>query len=1054
MPVHSIPRISLRSLRWKFIALFFATALLDGSRAAEAPTGLASIHVPEGFTVCVAAPSGVVDYPMCATMDERGRIFVTESTGKDKRGKEMAAHRECIVRLVEDKDDDGVFETSKVFAEELSLPMGVLWHQGSLFVAAPPDFVRLDDKDGDGVSEAREVLLSGWNVLNTASLHGPFLGPDGMLYLTHGRHGYKIATKEGETLEGLAPRLWRCRTDGTALERICGGGFDNPVELIFTPVGEMIGTMTYFTDPRNGQRDALMHWVEGGVYSKPHECVSEFKRTGDFMPVMTKFARIAPAGLLSYRNGSFGSDFDGNLFSAQFNPHRVQRHKLIRDGATFRTEDEDFLTSTDPDFHPTDVMEDADGSLLVVDTGGWYVDACPLSRVSKPDIRGAIYRVRRKDAAPVEDPRGKKLTLDSRTPEELAALLSDRRFAVRDHAAELVIAKGEASTPALARTLKKEKNTEVRLSALWALHRVGGAEATKTLNAALTDSDPLIRAAAARSAGIRKDDAAVRRLTRIVRKDDPVPRREAATALGMIRDPRAVPSLLDAAAKTGGDRFIEHSIINALIQLDEPRPVIAGLRSRQPGTRKAALVALDQMNGRFLEQRHIGSFLKDKNDDLRRTGLWAAAHHPEWSGDVIEFLSAELRAREMTEQQEAGVRAALAAFAENEGVQARVAELLASPELSPDRKLLLIDTIDRLKVQELPDVWIAALGKQLEPGDERVRGRALALVRARSVPGMEARLDKIGGDPAEPASLRVAALGATISRNPAISAGGFEFLKAQVAGGGDPALRLASAQLLAQAKLTEDQLMELASGPLASADALVLPSLAASFRDSREEAVGNAMVKGLLASQANSSVLRGEQLEKLLSNFPPSVRASAEPLLSRAREEQATRTAKLAALEPLLSGGDVGRGRRVFFSEKLACSTCHSIGKEGGTLGPDLTAIGAIRSGRDLLEAVVFPSSTFVPGYEPVHVETAKESLTGIIGEQTADAVVLRTGANAETRLPRSAIKSIEPSTVSVMPEGLDTGITQAEFLDLLAFLQAQNGEQWLSPERRQVAKK
>ncbi|MBI3735398.1 dehydrogenase, partial [Candidatus Sumerlaeota bacterium] len=340
---------------------------------AEPADTLSSLRVPDGFEISRVATGDQIPFGMCMAFDETGRLFVTESTGKNLSGQEMAEHPECRVRLLEDTDGDGVFDKSKIFADKLSLPMGAQWYLGSLYVAAPPDFVRLDDADGDGVSEHREIIHHGWNVKNTASLHGPFLGPDGYMYLTHGRHGYKITTKEGDTLEGLAPRLWRCRPDGTKLERVCGGGFDNPVELVFTPAGEMVITMTYFTDPQNGQRDALLHLVEGGVYSKNHECVAEFKRTGDFMPVMSKFARIAPAGLMRYRGKGFGAEFEGNLFSSQFNPHRVQRHILARDGATFHTEDSDFLVSTDPDFHPTDVIEDADGSLLVLDTGGWYV---------------------------------------------------------------------------------------------------------------------------------------------------------------------------------------------------------------------------------------------------------------------------------------------------------------------------------------------------------------------------------------------------------------------------------------------------------------------------------------------------------------------------------------------------------------------------------------------------------------------------------------------------------------------------------------------------------
>ena len=164
---------------------------------------------------------------------------------------------------------------------------------------------------------------------NAASLHGPFFGPDGWLYLTDGRHGFDIKTKDGREYKGLGSRIWRVRPDGTGLEWLSGGGFDNPVEVIFTPAGETIGTMTYFKDPANGQRDALLHFVEGGVYPKWYPVVSEFKRTGDLMPVMTKFARIAPAGLGRYRSAAFGSEYQGNLFSAQFNPHRVQRHVCI-----------------------------------------------------------------------------------------------------------------------------------------------------------------------------------------------------------------------------------------------------------------------------------------------------------------------------------------------------------------------------------------------------------------------------------------------------------------------------------------------------------------------------------------------------------------------------------------------------------------------------------------------------------------------------------------------------------------------------------------------------
>ena len=244
-----------------------------------------------------------------------------------------------------------------------------------------------------------------------------FFGPDGWLYLTDGRHGFDINTKDGREYKGLGSRIWRVRPDGTGLEWLAGGGFDNPVEVAFTPAGETIGTMTYFKDPENGERDALLHFVEGGVYPKIVSAGDgrvQANRRSDARDDQVR-AHRARRVLCGIAATSSGAEYQGNLFTAQFNPHRVQRHVVHREGATFRTDDSDFLTSTDPDFHPTDVLEDADGSLLVLDTGAWFIHGCPISRVAKPEIKGAIYRIRRIGRARMQDPRGGKLDLASVT---------------------------------------------------------------------------------------------------------------------------------------------------------------------------------------------------------------------------------------------------------------------------------------------------------------------------------------------------------------------------------------------------------------------------------------------------------------------------------------------------------------------------------------------------------------------------------------------------------------------------------------------------------------
>src|SRR6185295_11555531 len=107
--------------------------------------------------------------------------------------------------------------------------------------------------------------------------------------------------------------------------------------------------------------------------------------------------------------------------------------------------DSDFLVSDNTDFHPTDVIEDADGSLIVLDTGGWYKICCPTSQLSKPDVLGAIYRIRRKDAPKIADPRGLAIQWKSQSVEELAKLLSDARSAVRKWAMSELSKKADVS---------------------------------------------------------------------------------------------------------------------------------------------------------------------------------------------------------------------------------------------------------------------------------------------------------------------------------------------------------------------------------------------------------------------------------------------------------------------------------------------------------------------------------------------------------------------------------------------------------------------------------
>ena len=112
------------------------------------------------------------------------------------------------------------------------------------------------------------------------------------------------------------------------------------------------------------------------------------------------------------------------------------------------------------------------------------------------------------------------------------------------------------------------------------------------------------------------------------------------------------------------------------------------------------------------------------------------------------------------------------------------------------------------------------------------------------------------------------------------------------------------------------------------------------------------------------------------------------------------------------------------------------IGNGGGRVGPDLTRIGEARSERDLLESIVYPSASFVRSYESVVITTKDGTdVQGILRSETDRELVSVSGPGAEQRISRAEVASQRPSTVSLMPAGLDAQLSRQETADLPAFL-------------------
>ena len=151
----------------------------------------------------------------------------------------------------------------------------------------------------------------------------------------------------------------------------------------------------------------------------------------------------------------------------------------------------------------------------------------------------------------------------------------------------------------------------------------------------------------------------------------------------------------------------------------------------------------------------------------------------------------------------------------------------------------------------------------------------------------------------------------------------------------------------------------------------------------------------------------------------------------------------LDELVPLVEKGltkrDFDHGRAMFAAAN--CFACHRFANEGGSFGPDLTGLAGRFSAKDLLESVVDPSKVISDQYQAVVIRTTDGRIvTGRIINLSGDGMTVNTdmlnpGQGGSTSVRRSEIEEMQPSKISMMPDGLLDTMNEGEVLDLLAFL-------------------
>jgi putative heme-binding domain-containing protein len=436
-----------------------------------------------------------------------------------------------------------------------------------------------------------------------------------------------------------------------------------------------------------------------------------------------------------------------------------------------------------------------------------------------------------------------------------------------------------------------------------------------------------------------------------------------------------------------------------------------------------------------LQAHQLTPFLNSNQPDLKQTALWVASHHPEWAGEMVSFLEKRFSGAALTSEEKQLFGDMLTSYCSEPGMQEFMAQQVKAG--SPAQKVFLMDAMAKCDIKNLPESWLQQIGNQLTQKNEPVQLKAIELIKLRKIKSLASPLTQTAEDDKNATGVRLEALAILLESQPVVSDKQFDFLYQQLNQKNEAPLRQQAAAVLAQGKLAEEQLIKIATDYLPQADPFILPRLVPLFQGAHNSQIGKALASTLLNSPSLDSY-NEENIKAVFAQYPNEVKPAVEQLITKLRNAQAGRLEKLKAMESQIGQGDLERGRKLYFG-KAVCASCHTVGADGGKLGPDLTSIQRDRSAHDLLEAIVYPSASFVREFETYRVKTKTNDYTGIIKEKNPDAILLATSPQTSVRILRPEIVSMQIVDVSLMPQGLDKLLTDQEMADLMAFIIGQD---------------
>jgi putative heme-binding domain-containing protein len=976
--------------------------------------------------------------------------------------RDMAVEKEQVWR-VSDTDNDGVADESQLFIEDFNDEVtdaagGVMKHGEDLFFNVGPDMWRIRDNNGDGLADEHTSISHGYGIHIGFSGHGMSgieVGPEGKIYWQIGDIGFSGTDKDGKKWDyPNSGVVVRSNPDGTDFE-VFAYGNRNTHEFVFDEYGNMISEDN--DGDHAGESERIVYIVNGadigwranwqyGKYRDPDN--NSYKVWMDekmyvpqwdgqpayITPPIANFVN-GPTGMLYNPGTALSEEWNKTFFIVEFvgNPARSGIHafKLNPKGSTFELGEYKKVLgnvlATGIDWAP-------DGSMMIADwIDGWGTK--DIGRVWQMDVKSP-NTLRAETKALIEEDFSKA------DLEKLGGLLRHSDMRVRQKAQFELANRGTDGLEKLKQAIGQTEHQLAKVHGIWGISQFARKDISNAalLVPLLNDSDPEIRAQAAKWIGDVRYKEAGDQLIAMLKDSYPRAQFFAAEALGRTAHEAAVGGLIELLESNNDkDVFMRHAASLALARINKPEALVALATHPSKAVRTGAVVALRRM-----ANPGVREFLKDQ-DEFVATEAARAINDDLSIPDALPALGDALV--DYKYSNEAFVRRAINA-------NLRVGTDKAMQNLIDYSLHEGVPVAMRAEAVAALSTW--AKPSQVDRVDGRYRGvitRDLAGVQSKAGSALVSLLSN------KDAAVRLASAKA-IGK---LRVNGQNELFAHLKTDKDPAVRVQALWSLSDLKYDKmddaiktalkdnDKNVRVAALDLLPKSAMpkdVMVSLLTEVINTRtvEERQAAMITLGSLPLENTQTAFEGLLAKFEKGSLPPEISlelsealdsARSQPLLTRYREiskKMSPDTLKGAYAGSLL-GGDERRGAQIFYQHQSAqCIRCHAVGDYGGSAGPRLSGIAGRITREQILEALINPSARLAPGFGTVQLELKNgKSVSGILQGETDKALTVKVGDKPDTTVSKSEVINRTNATSSMPP--MRTILSKRQIRDVVAFL-------------------